>query len=226
MDERYTPPLAPAPAAASSPELPRPSAGRDSDPTRGLVPPTRRTPETAEGQGADGRAQGRRGQHLSGPARAGGDPRVYPQTRSTPGRPKPGDVRRGDRGIAHDDHAGESIRHQPGQPGLYPADQSVAVVHGAVRQFRRGDGRGAGQGPGRYAARTQQETPADGCATATKSRASSTDLRKGDIVIVREDEIIPGDGEVIEGVAYVNEAAITGESAPVLKEPGTDIRSA
>ena len=54
---------------------------------------------------------------------------------------------------------------------------------------------------------------------------SSSDLRKGDIVIVREGEIIPGDGEVIEGVAYVNEAAITGESAPVLKEPGTDIRS-
>ena len=42
---------------------------------------------------------------------------------------------------------------------------------------------------------------------------------------MREGEIIPGDGEVIEGVAYVNEAAITGESAPVLKEPGTDIRS-
>jgi potassium-transporting ATPase ATP-binding subunit len=37
--------------------------------------------------------------------------------------------------------------------------------------------------------------------------------------------MIPGDGDVIEGVAYVNEAAITGESAPVLKEPGTDIRS-
>ena len=44
-------------------------------------------------------------------------------------------------------------------------------------------------------------------------------------MLVREGEIIPGDGEVIEGVAYVNEAAITGESAPVLKEPGTDIRS-
>jgi K+-transporting ATPase ATPase B chain len=54
---------------------------------------------------------------------------------------------------------------------------------------------------------------------------SSSDLRKGDIVLVREGETIPGDGEVIEGVAYVNEAAITGESAPVLKEPGTDIRS-
>ncbi len=43
--------------------------------------------------------------------------------------------------------------------------------------------------------------------------------------MVEEGETIPGDGDVIEGVAYVNEAAITGESAPVLKEPGTDIRS-
>jgi potassium-transporting ATPase ATP-binding subunit len=50
-------------------------------------------------------------------------------------------------------------------------------------------------------------------------------LRSGDIVVVREGETIPGDGDVIEGVAYVNEAVITGESAPVLKEPGTDIRS-
>jgi potassium-transporting ATPase ATP-binding subunit len=53
----------------------------------------------------------------------------------------------------------------------------------------------------------------------------SAELRAGDIVIVREGETIPSDGDVIEGVAYVNEAAITGESAPVLKEPGTDIRS-
>jgi K+-transporting ATPase ATPase B chain len=53
----------------------------------------------------------------------------------------------------------------------------------------------------------------------------SAELRAGDIVVVRESETIPSDGDVIEGVAYVNEAAITGESAPVLKEPGTDIRS-
>jgi K+-transporting ATPase ATPase B chain len=53
----------------------------------------------------------------------------------------------------------------------------------------------------------------------------SSDLRIGDIVIVEEGEIIPGDGDVVEGVGFVNEAAITGESAPVLKEPGTDIRS-
>ena len=53
----------------------------------------------------------------------------------------------------------------------------------------------------------------------------SSELRKGDVVVIRETEAIPGDGDVIEGVAFVNEAAITGESAPVLKEPGTDIRS-
>ncbi|HYM14965.1 MAG TPA: potassium-transporting ATPase subunit KdpB [Dehalococcoidia bacterium] len=53
----------------------------------------------------------------------------------------------------------------------------------------------------------------------------SADLRKGDVMRVEAGEIIAGDGDIIEGVAYVNEAAITGESAPVLKEPGTDIRS-
>ncbi|HLH21628.1 MAG TPA: potassium-transporting ATPase subunit KdpB [Chloroflexota bacterium] len=54
---------------------------------------------------------------------------------------------------------------------------------------------------------------------------SSTELRKGHVVLVEAGDLVPGDGAVIEGVAYVNEAAITGESAPVLKEPGTDISS-
>ena len=62
-------------------------------------------------------------------------------------------------------------------------------------------------------------------ADGTLEDVGSSELRKGDVVVVREGETIPGDGDVIEGVAYVNEAAITGESAPVLKEPGTDIRS-
>ncbi|MGD0565077.1 MAG: potassium-transporting ATPase subunit KdpB [Roseiarcus sp.] len=53
----------------------------------------------------------------------------------------------------------------------------------------------------------------------------ATELRKGDLVRVEKDSIVPADGEVVEGVAYVNEAAITGESAPVLKETGTDIYS-
>ena len=50
-------------------------------------------------------------------------------------------------------------------------------------------------------------------------------LRKGDLVRVERDEPIPADGEVVEGVALVNELAITGESAPVLKQPGTDMLS-
>jgi K+-transporting ATPase ATPase B chain len=74
--------------------------------------------------------------------------------------------------------------------------------------------------------RTRSETTAhrrriDG----TTEDVGSSALRAGDVIDIREGETIPGDGDVIEGVAYVNEAVITGESAPVLKEPGTDIRS-
>src|ERR1700682_6187390 len=72
---------------------------------------------------------------------------------------------------------------------------------------------------------TKRETPATRLRDGREERVASSALRKGDVVLVREGEIIPSDGEVVEGVAYVNEAAITGESAPVLKEPGTDIPS-
>ncbi|MBM7062167.1 potassium-transporting ATPase subunit KdpB [Pseudomonas sp. UL073] len=51
---------------------------------------------------------------------------------------------------------------------------------------------------------------------------AASQLRKGDIVRVEAGELIPGDGEVIEGIAAVNEAAITGESAPVIRESGGD----
>ena len=54
---------------------------------------------------------------------------------------------------------------------------------------------------------------------------SSTELRRGDLVKVKIGEMIPADGEVIAGLASVDESAITGESAPVLKQPGTDISS-
>ncbi len=47
-------------------------------------------------------------------------------------------------------------------------------------------------------------------------------LRKGDLVVVEAGELIPGDGEVIEGIASVDESAITGESAPVIRESGGD----
>jgi K+-transporting ATPase ATPase B chain len=74
--------------------------------------------------------------------------------------------------------------------------------------------------------KTRSETLAHRrCDDGSLEDVGSSALRSGDVVFVREGETIPGDGDVIEGVAYVNEAVITGESAPVLKEPGTDIRS-
>ena len=48
------------------------------------------------------------------------------------------------------------------------------------------------------------------------------DLESGDLVMCEAGDVIPGDGEVIEGIASVNEAAITGESAPVIRESGGD----
>ncbi|MEF9894056.1 potassium-transporting ATPase subunit KdpB [Anaerorhabdus sp.] len=59
----------------------------------------------------------------------------------------------------------------------------------------------------------------------TEKIVSSSDLRKGDIVLVSMGEIIPSDGEVIEGIATVDESAITGESAPVVRESGGDFCS-
>jgi potassium-transporting ATPase ATP-binding subunit len=70
--------------------------------------------------------------------------------------------------------------------------------------------------------KTRTETPATLLKDGQEIRVPAPSLRRGDVVIVRASEVIPGDGEVIEGVAAVNEAAITGESAPVIRESGGD----
>lgn len=57
------------------------------------------------------------------------------------------------------------------------------------------------------------------------ARVSATELKKGDVVLVKQGEMIPSDGEVIRGLASVDESAITGESAPVMKEAGGDFCS-
>jgi K+-transporting ATPase ATPase B chain len=57
---------------------------------------------------------------------------------------------------------------------------------------------------------------------AAEERVPGTELRVGDLVICEADDIIPGDGDVVEGVASVDESAITGESAPVIRESGGD----
>jgi len=55
-----------------------------------------------------------------------------------------------------------------------------------------------------------------------EEKVSAAELRKGDLVICSAGDVIPGDGEVVEGIATVDESAITGESAPVIRESGGD----
>ncbi|MGD9738647.1 MAG: potassium-transporting ATPase subunit KdpB [Bauldia sp.] len=69
---------------------------------------------------------------------------------------------------------------------------------------------------------TQSETQAKRIAGGGTEIVSSRALRPGDIVIVEAGDIVPADGEVVEGIASVDESAITGESAPVIRESGGD----
>src|SRR5271157_4024060 len=71
--------------------------------------------------------------------------------------------------------------------------------------------------------RTRRDTPAYRLRGSDSiEEVLSTDLRPGDQVVVTVGQVIPSDGEVIEGIASVDEAAITGESAPVIREAGSD----
>ncbi|GAA4248061.1 potassium-transporting ATPase subunit KdpB [Azospirillum formosense] len=70
--------------------------------------------------------------------------------------------------------------------------------------------------------RTRTETTAKRLAGEGWENVPATALKPGDLVLVEAGDLIPSDGEVVEGVASVNEAAITGESAPVVRESGGD----
>ncbi len=85
------------------------------------------------------------------------------------------------------------------------------------------EGRGKAQAATLRKARTDTVAKrlADPAGTAFET-VPATALRKGDVVLVEAGDLVPSDGEVIEGVASVNEAAITGESAPVIREAGGD----
>ncbi|MDR3670071.1 MAG: potassium-transporting ATPase subunit KdpB, partial [Holophaga sp.] len=68
----------------------------------------------------------------------------------------------------------------------------------------------------------QQTMASRRTASGALEQVSSADLHQGDVVVVVAGQMIPGDGEIIEGVASVDESAITGESAPVIREAGGD----
>jgi len=68
----------------------------------------------------------------------------------------------------------------------------------------------------------RKDTVARRLTNGTEIRVPAADLRRDDVVVVEAGELIPGDGEVVRGVAFVDESAITGESAPVVRESGGD----
>ena len=83
------------------------------------------------------------------------------------------------------------------------------------------------EGRGKAQAESLRRTKKDAVARrladdGTEDRVTGTDLRVGDRVVVEAGELIPGDGDVVEGIATVDESAITGESAPVIRESGGD----
>ncbi|HEV7924669.1 MAG TPA: potassium-transporting ATPase subunit KdpB [Verrucomicrobiae bacterium] len=70
--------------------------------------------------------------------------------------------------------------------------------------------------------KSRKETIARRLRNKHEEKVPATDLLKGDLVVCEADDIIPADGDVVEGIASVDEAAITGESAPVIRESGGD----
>lgn len=86
------------------------------------------------------------------------------------------------------------------------------------------------EGRGKAQAETLKKTKKDTTARLLDKNGKDTvipasQLKKGDVVLVKTGELIPNDGEVIEGIASVDESAITGESAPVTREAGGDFSS-
>jgi K+-transporting ATPase ATPase B chain len=81
---------------------------------------------------------------------------------------------------------------------------------------------GRGKAQAQALRKTRTDTQAKKCKGKTVEVISAALLKKGDIVLVEPGDIIPSDGEVIEGVASVDESAVTGESAPVIRESGGD----
>jgi K+-transporting ATPase ATPase B chain len=212
--------------SSTSERMPHTVPERDADLTRGLVPPTRRTPEVDEGKelaasrkfGAGSIFQGPLVRAAIGESFRKLDPRL---------------VARNPVMFVVEIGAAittivllQQIVSGTGHVGFTLQITLWLWFTVLFANFAEAMAEARGKAQADTLRATKKETPArrllrDG----REETVSSSALRKGDIVLVREGEIIPGDGEVVEGVAYVNEAAITGESAPVLKEPGTDIRS-
>jgi K+-transporting ATPase ATPase B chain len=108
-------------------------------------------------------------------------------------------------------------------PEVRSADRPLALVYRVIRQLRRSHGRSARQGASRQPAQDQDRRVGQTLTSSGKiEEVTASALRAGDVVTCDAGELIPGDGEVIDGIATVDESVITGESAPVIRESGGD----
>ena len=98
------------------------------------------------------------------------------------------------------------------------------MVHVPVRQFRGGDGRRAGEGARGCLARALRMHPmARKLVGGKEVPTAANELKLGDLFVCEDEPMLwPAMGEVVEGIATVDESAITGESAPVVRESGGD----
>jgi K+-transporting ATPase ATPase B chain len=88
--------------------------------------------------------------------------------------------------------------------------------------FAEGLAEARGRGQAASLRRARKDLVARRLHDGMESSVPAANLRPGDLVVVEEGQLVPADGEIVEGLATINEAAVTGESAPVLREAGTD----
>jgi K+-transporting ATPase ATPase B chain len=110
------------------------------------------------------------------------------------------------------------------QPLWFTASVSLWLWFTVIfANFAEAVAEGRGKAQAATLRKMRQETTARRLVNGKREeRVPASSLRKGNIVVIEAGELIPGDGEVIEGIASVDESAITGESAPVIRESGGD----